>query len=76
MKKTMTLWVQPMSNARDCIHGSLARKCDICDRDEDIYNLKAELERMEESRDFWKKLAMDLTSNPSKQWSKSTFYEK
>jgi hypothetical protein len=36
----VTTWVQPMLNPRDCIHGSLARKCEICERDQEIHRLR------------------------------------
>jgi hypothetical protein len=39
----MPEWIQPMLNPRDCIHGSLARKCEICDRDEEIHTLRKAL---------------------------------
>lgn len=36
-------WTQPMMNPRDCIHGSLARKCEICERDHEIHVLVGQL---------------------------------
>jgi hypothetical protein len=37
-------WAQPMAeNGRDCIHGSLARKCELCERDEEIHDLTRQL---------------------------------
>lgn len=39
-------FVQPMLNPRDCIHGSLARKCEICERDEEIHRLRTALEQV------------------------------
>jgi hypothetical protein len=36
-------WTQPMMNPRDCVHGSLARKCEICERDHEIHVLTGQL---------------------------------
>lgn len=52
-QESPTQWVQPMSNARDCIHGSLASKCEICERDEEIFNLKSKLTEQRQQLDFW-----------------------
>lgn len=49
-------WVQPMPNPRDCIHGSLARKCELCERDEEIHDLRVGYERL---RTLWQECEKD-----------------
>ena len=43
--------------ARDCIHGQLARSCEICERDQRIAELEAEVERLrhevDSTRGLW-----------------------
>lgn len=48
------------SNGRDCKHGRLARKCEICEMEQEIEDLRARLSAAEadlqsarESRDHW-----------------------
>jgi hypothetical protein len=36
-----------MSEPRDCKHGSLARKCEICERDAEIERLRARVQQLE-----------------------------
>jgi hypothetical protein len=36
-----------VSETRDCKHGSLARKCEICERDAEIERLTARVQQLE-----------------------------
>lgn len=35
-----------MLNPRDCVHGSLARSCELCERDEELHELRVEMARL------------------------------
>jgi hypothetical protein len=52
----MSEWNQqfdPPNQRRDCIHGSLARSCRICELEHQVFDLERE-------RDQWREMAMCL----------------